>query len=138
MEHPKDIGDRTTLAVMMALREAGYGLLVPFGENTRYDLVIESDERLEKVQCKSRRLRNGAVVWSVCSNYGHHRAPRARSRDYIGEVDYFGVYCAETGGVYLLPLADVPLRRMGTLRVDPPRNNQRKAIRYAADYEIGA
>jgi hypothetical protein len=138
VEHPKDIGDRTTLAVMMALREAGYGLLVPFGENTRYDLVIESDERLEQVQCKSGRLRNGAVVWSVCSNYGHHRAPRARSRDYIGEVDYFGVCCAETGGVYLLPLADVPLRRMGTLRVDPPRNNQRKAIRCAAGYEIGA
>ena len=49
MEHPKGIGDRTTLAVMLALREAGYGLLVPFGENTRYDLVIESDDRLEKV-----------------------------------------------------------------------------------------
>ena len=37
MEHPKDIGDRTTLAVMLALREVGFAVLVPFGENTRYD-----------------------------------------------------------------------------------------------------
>jgi PD-(D/E)XK endonuclease len=38
MEHPKAKGDRTTLAVMLALREAGYAVLVPFGENTRCDL----------------------------------------------------------------------------------------------------
>jgi PD-(D/E)XK endonuclease len=43
MEHPKAIGDRSTLAVMAALQRLGYGLFVPFGENTRCDLVIESD-----------------------------------------------------------------------------------------------
>jgi hypothetical protein len=35
VEHPKDIGDRTTLAVMLALRNAGYAISVRFGENTR-------------------------------------------------------------------------------------------------------
>jgi PD-(D/E)XK endonuclease len=137
MQHPKDVGDRTTLAVMLALREAGYGLLVPFGENTRYDLVIEEDNRLATVQCKSGRLRQGAVRWSMCSNYGHHKTPRTVRRDYLGEVDYFGVYCVDTRGVYLIPIQDAPLRREGALRVDPPRNNQRKFIRYAAQYEIG-
>jgi hypothetical protein len=38
MEHPKGVGDRTTLALMLALREAGYSISVPFGENTRNDL----------------------------------------------------------------------------------------------------
>ena len=41
MEHPVDIGDRTTLALMSVLRERGFGVLMPFGENTRYDLVID-------------------------------------------------------------------------------------------------
>ena len=41
MEHPKAVGDRTTLAVMLALEEAGYPFLIPFGENTRYDLAID-------------------------------------------------------------------------------------------------
>ena len=137
MEHPVDIGDRTTLAVMLVLRELGYGVLVPFGENTRYDLVIDDGNALRKVQCKTGRLRRGAVIWSMCSNYVHHPNPRIRHRDYRGEVDFFGVYCAETGGVYLVPMTDLPLRREGALRVDPPRNNQRKFIRQAAKYEIG-
>ena len=46
MQHPKDVGDTTTLAVMLAVREMAFAVLVPFGENTRYDLVIESDDRL--------------------------------------------------------------------------------------------
>ncbi len=137
MEHPKDIGDRTTLAVMLVLREHGLGVLVPFGENTRYDLVIDDGVRLWKVQCKTGRLRGGAVVWNVCSHYGHHAKPRVVRRDYTGEIDYFGVYCPETSGVYLVPMADVPIRVRGALRVDAPKNNQRKGIRYADRYEIG-
>jgi hypothetical protein len=35
MEHPKDVGDRSTLAIMLALRDRGYGVYVAFGENTR-------------------------------------------------------------------------------------------------------
>jgi hypothetical protein len=31
MEHPKDVGDRTTLAIMLALRGVGFAVLVPFG-----------------------------------------------------------------------------------------------------------
>src|SRR5580765_1836378 len=65
MEHPKDVGDKSTLAIMLALRETGYGVLVPFGENTRYDLVIDDGCALRRVQCKTGRLRRGAVVWNM-------------------------------------------------------------------------
>jgi hypothetical protein len=41
MEHPKVVGDRSTLAIMAALRAAGFALYLPFGENTRTDLVID-------------------------------------------------------------------------------------------------
>ena len=49
MDHPKDTGDRTQLAIMLALRDAGYAVLVPFGENTRYDLVIDDGKSLARV-----------------------------------------------------------------------------------------
>jgi hypothetical protein len=58
VEHPKLVGDRTTLAVIAGLRSAGYDVLLPFGENTRYDLVIDDDGRLSRVQCRIKgRLR---------------------------------------------------------------------------------
>lgn len=122
---------------MLALREVGFAVLVPFGENTRYDLVIDDGVKLAKVQCKTGRLRKGAVIWSMCSNYGHHSNPRLVHRDYQGQVDYFAVFCPETRGVYLIPMNDLPMRRQGNLRVVPSKNNQNKLIRDARLYEIG-
>jgi len=65
MEHPKDIGDRTTLAVILALRELGLAVLVPFGENTPYDPVIDDGTCLERVQSKTERPRNGVVDFNA-------------------------------------------------------------------------
>jgi hypothetical protein len=137
MEHPKAVGDRSTLAILLALHAAGYLVAVPFGENTRYDLLIDDGQAISRVQCKTGRLRSGAVRFAACSSYEHHARPKARRRDYLGQIDYFGVHCPETGGVYLVPIADALLTRQGALRVEPPRNNQRRGIRLAVDYEIG-
>jgi hypothetical protein len=52
-DHPKAKGDRTTLAVMLGLHEAGFAVSVPFGENTRYDLIIDDGTSLARVQCKT-------------------------------------------------------------------------------------
>jgi hypothetical protein len=136
VEHPKDIGDHSTLAVMLALRAAGYGLYIPFGENTRCDLVIDDGSTLARVQCKTGRLKAGAVEFRTCSSYAHHSNPRARFRSYVGEIDYFGVCCRETGATYLVPIEDVPNRRSASIRVDPARNGQHERTRDAARYEI--
>jgi PD-(D/E)XK endonuclease len=136
VEHPKDIGDRSTLAIMLALREAGYALYVPFGENTRCDLLIEDRDVISRAQCKTGRLRKGAVVFAVCSSYGHHRNPATARRTYDGQIDYFAVYCPETAVTYLVPIADVPTKTSAALRVEPPRNGQRHLIRFASNYEL--
>jgi hypothetical protein len=136
-EHPKVVGDRTQLAVMAALYEMGYGLYVPFGENTRCDLVVERDGRLARLQIKTGRLRKGAVLFNVCSTYGHHPNPKILKRTYEDDVDYFAVHCRDTGRVYLIPIEDIPLKSYATLRVEPSRNNQFDRVRWARDYEIG-
>jgi hypothetical protein len=137
VEHPKVIGDRSTLAIMWALRAAWYDLLVPFGENTRYDLAIDDGRRLAKVQCKTGRMRNGAIVFKVCSSYAHHPNPKDRFRPYGDGIDYFAVYCPDNGGAYLIPRQDVANKFQALLRVEPAKNAQRLHVRAAADYEIG-
>jgi hypothetical protein len=136
MQHPKDIGDRSTMAIMFALQLEGYPVLLPFGENTRYDLVIDTGPRLRRIQCKTGRLRNGAVIFRTCSTYGHHPNPKVIRRDYEGQIDDFAVYCPELGAVYLIPIEDVSTRTMAMLRVSPPRNGQHQRIRLAAAYEV--
>lgn len=136
MEHPKAKGDRTTLAVLLALQSLGCTLLLPFGENARYDLVIDHDGRFERVQCKTGRLRNGAIVFATTSTYGHHRNPTTARKPYTGQIDSFGVYCPDNGGVYLVPIGDLPNRASAALRVETARNNQVDGIRPASHYEV--
>jgi hypothetical protein len=136
MDHPKAIGDRSTLAIMLALRKAGYAVSVPFGENARYDLVIDDGVSLARVQCKTGRLRRGAINFKTASSYAHHLNPKATSRHYDGDVDFFAVYCPETGGVYVIPFAELTPRREAKLRVDPARNGHHDRVRPAAKYEV--
>jgi hypothetical protein len=121
---------------MQALYASGYAVAVPFGENVRYDLIVDDGERLSRVQCKTGRLRQGAVRFATCSCYGHHARPLDARRDYVGQIDFFAVHCPETLAVYLVPIEDVPVRAQAALRVEPSRNGQRRHIRPAADYEI--
>lgn len=136
MEHPKDVGDRSQLAAMLGLRQAGYAIFTAVGENTRADFVIDDGERLFRVQCKTGRLRRGVVAFRACSSYAHHQNPASRARDYLGQIDYFAIYCPETAGVYLVPIKDAALTAQGYLRIDAPRNAQRRRIRYADPYLV--
>jgi hypothetical protein len=134
-DHPVDVGQRSEGAILARLVRHGYRILLPFGVNQRYDLVLESDGRFLRVQCKTGRLRNGAIRFrsmSVQSNMN-----RTLVRSYAGEVDFFAVYCPENTGVYLIP-ADEISPNINYLRVDPTRNNQSKHVRWARDYELPA
>src|SRR6476660_541243 len=122
-KHPVDIGLRSEAAVLARLVEAGHRVLLPFGVNQRYDLVIERDGRFLTAQCKTGRLRNGAVEFRPQSIQTNGSGTRIRS--YAGEVDLFIVYCPANKGVYVIPSEEVPHTTMH-LRVDRPRNGQHK------------
>ena len=115
-------------------------ILKPFGENSRYDLLIDTGEEFLRIQCKTGRLRNGVIGFNTCSFTYHHpsnRGTREYKHDYRGQADYFGIYCPETDGVYLVPVEVVGLNS-GSLRVLPSRNNQVRKVRWAKDYELPA
>ena len=80
-------------------------------------------------------MRLGAVEFATASSYAHHPNEKPTQRHYRGQADAFAVYCRETGGVYLIPIEELPLDR-AYLRVRAPLNGQRKRVRFAQDYEI--
>jgi hypothetical protein len=123
--------------VLARLLEVYETILLPFGENQRYDLLIDAGNEFIRVQCKTGRLRAGAIRFPACSNTYHHPSPgrSSPSSDYRGEADIFGVYCPETDTVYMVPVQEVG-RRLGCLRVEQTRNGQVRNIRWARDYEV--
>lgn len=127
-------GDLSELEVIIALTRSGKRLLRPLSAACRYDVAIDSgDGTLVRVQCKTGRLKNGRILFRVCST----DARRPHGTSYHGEVDAFGVYCPETRLVYLVPMTVITdCGTMSVLRVDPARNRQTKRIRHASDFEV--
>ena len=124
-------GNTTEAAVLNALVERDFAVLVPFGEGHPYDLVVHAEaDCFLRVQCKTARVQNGCLRFNSRST-DHGRGPGS----YVGLADIFGVYCPATGWVCLVPVGDVP-RFEVLLRLEPARNNQRRGVRFAADYEI--
>lgn len=131
--HPVDVGLRTEAAILAELARRGYQVLVPWGVNQRYDLVLDMDSKFLRAQCKTGRLRNGVVIYSTRSTRVNTR--KTFSRDYVGEVELFLIYCPDTDRIYAVPVDEAPAG-YGHLRVDPTRNGQESLIRWARDYEL--
>lgn len=127
-----EVGARAEGAVLGALLQARYAVLVPFG-TLRYDLAIDGPEGIKRVQCKSGRLLEdkGVIEFAACSSWPDGR----RRTDYRDQADYFGVYCHTTGDCYLVPVEEVG-RAQVYLRLTPPRNGQKRGIRLAEEFLI--
>lgn len=85
---------------------------------------------LLRVQCKRAWPVKGCLVFNTRST-DHGRGPQP----YEGRADIFGVAYPPTDSVYLVPL-DAVARFEGRLRLEPTRNNQRRGIRLAHEFEI--
>jgi PD-(D/E)XK endonuclease len=132
-DHPVAKGNRTEARILAALLERYDTVLLPYGGNCRYDLAIDDGGHLLRVQCKTGRIRGSRLVFTTCSSLAH-RKPGTHPA-YHGQADFFGVWCPATKTAYLVPVADVG-DTLGTLRIDPTKNNQVAGIRWAKDYEL--
>ena len=124
--------------VLARLHEIYEIILLPFGENQRYDLVIDTGSEFIRVQCKTGRLRNGVIRFNACSSTYHHpnRSEfQFYQRAYYGQADVFGIYCPDNKKTYLVPVSHIG-KRAGSLRIDRTLNNQALGIRWAGDYEL--
>ena len=129
---PSEVGARAELAVATALIAAGKHVYLPFfAAHARVDLVYEDGLGFHRVQCKTARVRGQVLTFATCSN------TRNLPREYVGEIDEFGVYSPQLDQVFLVPIADVPTR-LCHLRLDAPRNGQVKRVRWARSYMLAA
>ena len=128
---PSEVGARAELAVAAALATAGKLVYVPlFNAHGRTDLLYEDDTGFHRVQCKTGRVKGQVVGFRTCSN------TKNIPRDYVGQIDEFGVYAPELSQVFLVPIDDVASRYC-FLRLEPAANGQAKGVHWAKDYLLG-
>jgi len=132
VDTPKQTGERTEGFVLAHMLKLNFPASLPFGNNQRYDMVVERDGKLFKVQIKTGREHGSVLVFKSCSTHGI----TGKHRGYHGQIDVFVVFCPDSGKFYWIPVEDVPV---GTphLRLAPPvKNSSVCGYRWAKDYEF--
>lgn len=116
------------------LQKYGINVSKPFSDNSPYDLVIDVNKKLYRVQIKSSAYhQNGAVVFRLAKT--RYNRTSARLAKYSKEeVDYYALYSILRDKIYILPFEDAPKSEV-KIRYEPCMQNA-PTIRYEDDYTI--
>ncbi|SRR6266581_2555119 len=135
--HTQKTGDISESAVVTRLLQCGYGVLMPYGQLHRYDLVIEdADGKFWRVQVKTGWLNEDqSIIKFATASSMNYTVKHKGWRSYKGQCEYFAVYVEDLNKVYFIPIDDVGASQ-ATLRLTASKNNQEKLVRWAKDYEL--
>jgi len=126
----KQKGDIAEAFVTYLLKQNGFNVLIPWGEDNRYDLVTEKNGVFKRIQVKYATPKNGVVEVRMrsCNNYNIiHYSPK--------DIDIIAVYSSKQNKVYFIPLSGIRNRSTCKLRLEPTKNKQKKFIVMASKYE---
>ena len=128
----KQKGNITEMECILAFMKAGYKVSIPYGEDCKYDLVVDIANRLYRIQCKtSHALENPKDGFKFKTKSIVITTHGAKTNGYsVEDIDYFAtVY---EGNCYLVPVEECNNEK--TLRYRYPANGQKKGISLAENY----
>lgn len=95
------IGNHSQAQILAALLASGKTVLVPFGDGCRYDLAVDIDGKLARIQCKTGRINEHRnIMFDTRSS-----SPTNGHKSYTHDAEYFGVFCQDTAECYLVPVS---------------------------------
>jgi hypothetical protein len=131
----KELGNLTELQCMTRLYELGCSISIPFGNADKYDLIMDVNDKLYKVQIKhSTEYFDdfGELVYIKfkCTWQSHNTKGYLRKQYQANEIDFFATFY--NGECYLIPQSECSNEKI--LRIMPPKNGQRKGVSFLEDY----
>lgn len=126
-------GAQTELECITYLHRLGYNISIPWGDNARYDFVLDVNDKLYKIQCKTSREDTevkGVYRFNCQSTYVNSKGNRTAGYT-EKDIDFFCTFIE--GKCYLVPLSETS-KKEKVMRFVPPKNNQTKGITFAQDY----
>ena len=122
-------GITTEIYVAAYLLERGYNVSQPFCQDSKYDLIVDVNNKLLRLQVKTARLNpdtNNSILFNCRSTTKNSKTNKSRYYE-PDEIDYFATYWK--GQVYLVPVEECSSEKRLHL-TKPLRANQC----YAGDY----
>jgi hypothetical protein len=123
--------------IAAAVLKLGIDVYRPVAEGGRYDLIFDLGSDLLRVQCKWASRRRDVIVIN-CESSRRCADGFLRQRYSAAEIDAIAAYDAKLDSCFLVPVAIIDGRPSITLRLDPCRNNQRRGVNWADDFDFAA
>lgn len=113
----------------------GWKVSLPLGHDAAYDMVVDDGEHLHRVQVKSVESSDDVVLVRTERTYtsGERIVTRRYSKS---DFDLLGVFDRRGDKCYLIPVWMVADKSCISLRLTAPKNNQKKGILLADDFEV--
>lgn len=128
----KQTGDETEARILSALIAEGDSVSIPFGDNDKYDLVLDTGTQLLTVQCKTGWIEDDVVRFKTASKTTVDGD--VTMNDYDDAVDVFAVRCKESDELYWVPVDDAGKKstylRLTEPKIDHPSVNRAEAYRF--------
>jgi hypothetical protein len=128
--HSKNKGAIGEAKITTFFLEKGYNVFKEFGDLSRIDLIIEKQGKLKTIQVKTiTSKRNVVELYSKKDgpNYSYSYEPE--------DVDIFAVYILDKDLIFFVASKELcSFKACMNFRLEKPKNNQTKKIRYVKDY----
>lgn len=132
MGNSKKTGDETEAIAIARLISNGYSVAIPFGDNDKYDLVVDDRKSLYRVQCKT-AWRNKAQTIRFNTHSQTTRDGEYYEQTYHDKIDAFLVRHPDADDLYWIWVDEATEQKM-ELRFEA--SIEHPSINWAADYEF--
>ena len=132
----KRIGNLTELQCITRFYELGYSVSVPYGDSEKYDMILDCNGKLLKLQCKhAKEFYDGEELsylkMKTAWQSGYTKNSAYHTNKYTeDEIDYFVTFFQ--GKNYLIPVNECSTEKV--LRILPPKNGQTKGVSFLVNY----
>lgn len=119
------IGSVSEAAILYSLVRAGFNVLKPWSNSSRFDFAIELDGQFWRIQCKTGTLTNNIICFRPFST-----STNGKRKGYRHEADFFFIYCKENGKIYFIDVANCASSRKVKFYLNPKSKQAKKAESY--------
>lgn len=119
--------------------ELGYTCSIPYGNNSKYDVVVDINDKLYRIQCKSstwaKDTTEEKVAFIMATNHTTTNTTGTKRYTYnSNQVDFFYTYF--NGEHYLVPIKEIEDKTTFRFRYLKNVKHQKSVIHIAEEYQL--
>ena len=127
-------GKITEMQVATAFLQLGYQVSQPLVSDSRYDFIVDINNKLYRIQVKKSTERENGKYFDFATSTSHTNTQGTVNHSYSNqEIDYFATIYKNQ--CYIIAVDDCGCRQQ-RLRIEPPKNGNQRGSKMAQDYTL--